>query len=478
MNAMKNIPRIVIAGTNSGCGKTTTAIGLMAALSRKNYRIQGFKAGPDYIDPSHHTHVTAIPSRNLDTWMIERDKLLELFEHSARNADISIIEGVMGMFDGYDALDERGSTAHLAKMLAAPVVLVINAQSMARSAAAMVNGYKSFDKNVQVVGVIANNIANDNHFNYVKPAIEEYTQTPVLGYLQQDPAISIDERHLGLIPHAEGKIADERYEKLTQNVLEHINLERLVELATDVRSLPKHTPSIFTVKAETNKMKIGVARDEAFNFYYEDNLDILRHLGAELIFFSPLNDSCLPDDLDLLYIGGGFPELFSEQLTDNNDMRKAIKDFADASMPIYAECGGLMYLAQSIQTFNGKTYPMVRILPVKAKMISKHMSLGYITINVRRDNLLSDAGEVHRGHEFHWSTIEEVGEVKYAYEMVKRRGRSRKPDGIIVGNVLASYAHLHFASNLSLARNLIKVHEFCSYVGYSIMKTNKFVTTI
>jgi cobyrinic acid a,c-diamide synthase len=428
----------------------------MSALSRKNYKVQGFKAGPDYIDPSHHTHVTGIPSRNLDTWMIERDKLLELFEHSARNADIAIIEGVMGMFDGYDALDERGSTAHLAKLLEAPVILVINAGSMARSAAAMVHGYKTFDPNVRVVGVIANNIANENHFNYVKPAIEEYTQTPVLGYLQRDPAISIDERHLGLIPHAEGKVTEERYEKLTRNVLEHIHLERLIELASDVQALPKYTPSVFTVKSKlNNQIRIGVARDQAFNFYYEDNLDILRILGAELTFFSPVNDSSLPDNLDLLYIGGGFPELFAERLADNHEMRKSIKDFVDASMPIYAECGGLMYLAQSIRTFDGKIYPMVRILPVRSEMMSKRLSLGYITINIRRDNLLSNAGEVHRGHEFHWSTIEETGEVKYAYETVKHRRWESKPDGIMVGNVLASYAHLHFASNLSLAENLL-----------------------
>ncbi|MBM3235179.1 cobyrinate a,c-diamide synthase [Candidatus Poribacteria bacterium] len=461
MNNRLHIPRIVIAGTHSGCGKTTTAIGLMSALSRKNYKVQGFKAGPDYIDPSHHTHVTGIPSRNLDTWMIERDKLLELFEHNARTADISIIEGVMGMFDGYDALDERGSTAHLAKLLGSPVILVINAGAMARSAAAMVHGYKTFDPNVRVVGVIANNIANENHFNYVKPAIEEYTQTPALGYLQRDPAISIDERHLGLIPHAEGKVNEERYEKLTQNVLEHIHLERLIELASDVQALPKYTPSVFTVKSTPNsKIRIGVARDQAFNFYYEDNLDILRALGAELTFFSPVNDSSLPGNLDLLYIGGGFPELFAEHLADNHEMRKSIKDFVDTSMPIYAECGGLMYLAQSIQTFDGKIYPMVGILPVRSEMVSKRLSLGYITINVRRDNLLSNAGEVHRGHEFHWSTIEETGEVKYAYETVKHRRRETKPDGIMVGNVLASYAHLHFASNLSLAENLLHMYSF------------------
>jgi len=453
----EHIPRIVIAGTSSGCGKTTVSIGLMSALTRKNCKVQGFKAGPDYIDPSHHTHVTGIPSRNLDTWMIGRDRLLELFQHSAGHADISIIEGVMGMFDGYGATDEHGSTAHTAKLLRAPVILVINAKAMARSAAAMVHGYKTFDQGVQIVGVIANRIASENHFDYVKTAVEEYTQTPVLGYLQNDPEISIDERHLGLIPFSEGTITEKRYERLTQNVLEHIDLEHLIKLASDAPRLPEYTPSIFNARQKPNKqVRIGVAKDEAFNFYYEDNLDILRHLGAELHFFSPVNDDHLPEGLELLYIGGGFPEVFAERLADNHEMRKSIKDFADASMPIYAECGGLMYLAQSIRTFEGKTYPMAGILPVRAKMMSKRMSLGYVTVNVRHDNLISNVGEVHRGHEFHWSAIEETGEVKYAYETVKRRGRHRKPDGIMVGNVLASYAHLHFASDLGLARNLIR----------------------
>lgn len=451
-----HIPRIVIAGTSSGCGKTTVSIGLMSALVRRNYRVQGFKVGPDYIDPSHHSHVTGRPSRNLDTWMMDRDRLLELFHHSAEDADISIIEGVMGMFDGYGATDERGSTAHTAKLLPAPVILVINAKAMARSAAAMVHGYRTFDQDVRIVGVIANGIASENHFDYVRTAIEKYTQTPVLGYLQHDPEIGIDERHLGLIPFSEGTIAEERYGRLTQSVLEHIDLAHLIKLASDAPKLSEYTPSIFTPRQRSNKqVRIGVARDEAFNFYYEDNLDILRHLGADLCFFSPLNDVHLPENVELLYIGGGFPEMFAERLADNHEMRRSVKDFADASMPIYAECGGLMYLAQSIQTFEGETYPMVGVLPVRSRMMSKRMSLGYVTVNVRRDNLISSAGEVHRGHEFHWSVIEEIGEVKYAYETVKRRGRHRKPDGIMVGNVLASYVHLHFASDPGLARNLI-----------------------
>ena len=449
-------PRIVIAGTNSGCGKTTVAIGLMSALARKGYKVQGFKAGPDYIDPGHHTHVTGIPSRNLDTWMIGRDRLLELFEHSARHANVSVIEGVMGMFDGYDALDERGSTAHLAKLLDAPVLLVINAKAMARSAAAMVHGYKTFDPAVRVVGVIANNISSENHLEYVRPAIEAATETPVLGYLPNDSEIVLAERHLGLIPHAEGQIAEQRYEKITQNVLEHVDLERLIEWASDVRKLPEYTPSIFTEKSKPHHpVKIGVARDEAFHFYYEDNLDILRAFGAELVFFSPLYDRSLPNDLELLYIGGGFPEMFVEQLADNSEMLRSIKGFAEASMPIYAECGGLMLLAQSIRTFDGRVYPMAGVLPVKSNMMPRRMALGYVTIRVRRDNVLSPAGAVHRGHEFHWSTVEEIGEVTYAYETVKRRGRAGKRDGIMVGNVLASYAHLHFASDLKLAENLV-----------------------
>jgi cobyrinic acid a,c-diamide synthase len=238
-------------------------------------------------------------------------------------------------------------------------------------------------------------------------------------------------------------------------VLENIDIELVMELANDVAEVPNYNSSIFTEIPKYSRIRIGVARDKAFNFYYEDNLDILGHYGAEFVFFSPLTDKELPNGLELLYIGGGFPEVFAEQLSDNNSMRKSIMEFVNASMPVYAECGGLMYLCQSIQTFDGKTYPMLGILPAKSKMMSKRMSLGYITINVVRDNLLSKLGETHRGHEFHWSDIEVLGDVEYAYETVKRRGRSRKSDGIMVGNVLASYAHLHFASNLSLVENLI-----------------------
>lgn len=452
----KYIPRIVIAGTDSGCGKTSVSIGLMSALANKGYRVQGFKVGPDYIDPSHHSYVTGLTSRNLDSWMIPTDRLIELFFHGAKDADISIIEGVMGMFDGYGATDEHGSTAHIAKLLNAPVILVINAKSMARSSAAMVHGYKTFDNNVKITGVIANRIASENHFDYVKTSIAKYTDTPVLGYLKNDPSISIEERHLGLIPSSEGKIAKDIYYKLMQNVFDHIDIEHIVELANEAEELPNYEQSIFVKNSQKKDIKIGVAKDKAFNFYYEDNLDILRHYGAEITFFSPLTDKELPNGLDFIYIGGGFPEIFAEELADNISMRKSIKTFAETSMPIYAECGGLMYLCQSIQNFNGKIYPMVGILPARSRMMSKRMSLGYITINVLQDNLLSKIGETHRGHEFHWSDIEVLGDVKYAYETVKRHGRDRKYDGFMVGNTLASYAHLHFASNLSLVESLIK----------------------
>lgn len=451
----KHIPRIVIAGTNSGCGKTSVSIGLMSALASKGYKVQGFKAGPDYIDPSHHTYVTGLPSRNLDSWMISIDRILELFLNSAKDADISIVEGVMGMFDGYGATDEHGSTAHTAKLLNAPVILVINAKSMARSSAAMVHGYKTFDSNVKIVGVIANRIASENHFDYVKTSIEKYTNIPVLGYLKNDPDINIEERHLGLIPSSEGKTAEDIYHKLTENVLENIDIELMLELANDAGDLPNYEQSIFVDKPQKTDIKIGVAKDKAFNFYYEDNLDILRHYGAEIRFFSPLTDNELPEGLDFIYIGGGFPEVFAEQLADNVSMKKSIKAFADASMPIYAECGGLMYLCQSIQTFDDKIYPMVGVLPAKSKMMSKRMSLGYITITALRDNLLSKKGEVYRGHEFHWSDIEVFGDMEYAYETVKRQGQNRKHDGLMIGNVLASYAHLHFACNLNLVENLI-----------------------
>lgn len=456
-----NLPRILIAGTHSGAGKTTISIGLMAALTQAGYRVQGFKAGPDYIDPSHHAYVTKRPSRNLDTWMLGEDVVMELFERSVRHADISIIEGVMGMYDGYSAADERGSSAHLAKLLNAPVILVIDARAMARSAGALVLGYQQFDLDVRLAGVIANNIAGERHFEFVKPAIEQATRIPVLGYLCRDAEMTMDERHLGLIPHLEGKVETARYDKISDNVRTHIDLERLVEIAQSAGAYPNFKQTIFTGVPKAKIVRIGVAYDEAFNFYYQDNLDLLEHLGAEIVKFSPLKDEHLPPNLDLIYIGGGFPELFAKQLSANRSLIREIRAFVDALKPIYAECGGLMYLGQSIDNFENESAEMVGILPLRTKMQPKRLTLGYVEIESQRDTIICAAGTRFRGHEFHWSNMEKIGNVDYVYQSSQRSGKLVKQDGIVKKNVLAAYTHVHFASHRRLAENLIRAGERC-----------------
>lgn len=468
---MNSYPRFLIAGTHSGVGKTTATLGLMLALKHKGYTVQGFKVGPDYIDPSYHTYATRVPSRNLDTWMMSRDVILELFERSAATADVSVIEGVMGLYDGFSGDNELGSSAHLAKILNAPILLVIDAKALARSAAALVMGYQKFDPDIHLCGVIANNIASPGHFEYIRTAIEAYTSVPVVGYIPCDPELAIPERHLGLIPHGEGKVMVECYHKLQSHVLTHVNCDRILELAKGY-PLPKFEKTLFlhAERRTTNEelihpsffilhrsdLTIGIALDEAFNFYYADNLDILEYLGARLVKFSPLHDPHLPGKVDLLYLGGGFPELFARELAANKTMLQDIRAFIDDLKPVYAECGGLMYLAESLQTFEGDVFEMVGALPIRTTMIPKRMALGYTRAKVLRNTILCPKGGEVIGHEFHWSTLEERGEVIYAYETYKREGGPKKYDGILVKNVLASYLHVHFASNIQVAKRLVQ----------------------
>ncbi len=450
-----NPPRIVIAGAHSGVGKTTVTLGIQRALARQGRRVQGFKVGPDYIDPSHHTRVTGRPARNLDTWMCPENVVLELFERTAALAEVSVIEGVMGLFDGYGALDERGSAAHLAKLLGAPVVLVIDAQALARSAGALVLGYQTFDPDVRLAGVIANNVAGERHFEFVAPAIEQRTGVPVLGWLPRDREITIEERHLGLVTGEEWQKTQAWYDRIADLVEAHVDLARLLELARSAPPLPSFDCVLFTPSPPPPAVRVGVALDEAFCFYYEDNLDLLRHRGAEIVAFSPVHDAHLPD-VDLLYFGGGFPELFCAQLSQNATMLDDVRAFIAADKPVYAECGGLMYLGGGITTFEGERFAMVDVLPVETSMTRRRLSLGYVAVTAQRDTVLSPKGETFRGHEFHYSTLTLTGPIEHAFARTRGNGNAAMPpDGFVVHNVLAGYTHAHFGSNPQLAENLI-----------------------
>ena len=443
---------IVIAGTTSGVGKTTVATGLMGALRRNGLRVQPFKTGPDYIDPGYHTWVTGAASRNLDTWLLSRDAVLELFTRAMAGKDIAVIEGVMGLYDGHSSLNEEGSTAELAKLLGAPVILVVDSRKGARSLAAMVSGYKAFDPALDLGGVILNGIGSDEHLRFCREAIEHYTAMPVLGYLPRRDNLSLPERHLGLIPTVEGPAGEEFLGLLVAQCQTTFDIPRILRLSEQA-TVPEAEPALFPIKPKPPIVRIAVARDKAFSFYYQDSLDLLEAWGAELILFSPLQDTKLPQDISGLYIGGGFPELYAAALVENKPMRQEIKTTAEGGMPVYAECGGLMYLGRSIRDLEGNEYPMVGAIPVSSQIDSPRLSLGYRTVQALGDGPLLCQGEIVRGHEFHWSVLNKEANTLNAYCVIDK-GKYR--EGFHKMNLLASYVHLHLGSLPHMASRFIE----------------------
>lgn len=453
-----DIPRLVIAAPHSGSGKSIIATGLMAVFSGANV-VQGFKVGPDYIDPGYHTQATGHVSRNLDTWMVPREQMQATFARASRGADIAIIEGVMGLFDGFNAKTEEGSTAQVAKLLKAPVILVIDVGKMARSAGAMALGYQAFDPDLNLAGVICNRVGSEKHARWVTEAIES-VGIPVLGCIPKSKNLKTPERHLGL--HMAEERSDE-VEKLIETssklFRKHIDLERIWHLASTAEPLEIDLPSI--LKPILPRTRIAVARDEAFCFYYEDNLDFLRQMGAEIVFFSPLRDSGLPEGTTGIYLGGGYPELYAVQLAENVSMRQVIAEARQNDMPLYAECGGLMVLTRFLVDLEGKRHEMMGLLPGHAEMVDR-LVMGYREMIALQDTLLMKKGSVARGHEFHysnWMRTEE--ENSPAYDIKPRVGEVFKKEGYVAGNLLASYIHIHFASNPDLAKTFVdRCHQW------------------
>ena len=444
---------IVIAGVRSGVGKTTIATGIMGALKRRGYQVQPFKAGPDYIDPSYHELACGIPSRNLDTWLIPHRTVLELFQRAAGRSHISVVEGVMGVFDGHSSLTEEGSTAELAKLLDAPVVLVADAGKVARSVAAEVLGYQQFDPALRIAGVILNGVGGPRHLEFCQPQIEETTGLPVLGYLPRREQLVQPERHLGLIPTVEGTVARQWYDFLIAQVEETIDLDRIVQLAGSCNP-PSAQPEAYPEIAQPKKARIAIARDKAFSFYYQDSLDLLEAWGAELAPFSPLDDNGLPEEVGGLYLGGGFPEMFAQQLSQNQPMHTAILQAVSRGVPVYAECGGLMYLGRSLSDLDGGQFPMVGAIPAVSAMSDRRLTLGYREVESRTDSPLMPSGNRVRAHEFHWSTLDEPPSPQQAvYRVVDQDNR---PDGFQVGSVWASYVHIHLGSDASMARRFVE----------------------
>lgn len=450
------VPRVVIAGVQSGVGKTTVATGLMAAFTRMGYRVQGFKAGPDYIDPGYHTAVTGNISRNLDCWMLPEETVRELFLRAAGGADLAVVEGVMGLFDGHDGGSGAGSTALLARYLKAPVILVVDARGMAGSAAALVYGYKHFDPELDLRGVIFNNVGSERHYRVLREAVARVPGVRVLGYLPKNAGLKMPERHLGLVPAVERGELGGYFEGLARAVADTVDLEGVLAVARNASPLTRPRRSIFPAEERRKVVRIAVARDRAFNFYYQDALDLLAASGAELVEFSPLDDRSLPQGSHGIYIGGGFPEMFLPQLSGNRPMIESIVGAYRMGIPIYAECGGLMYLSAGIEDFSGTYYPMVGLFPGRARMQGKMVALGYVTAEVIEDNVLVEKGTVLKGHQFRWSVLSDVPpDVRRAYRLFKN-GTFMYKEGVVAGNLLASYLHLHFAAHPRLAKNFVE----------------------
>ncbi|MDH7479386.1 MAG: cobyrinate a,c-diamide synthase [Syntrophomonadaceae bacterium] len=451
---MARIKRLVIAGTHSGAGKTTVAIGLMAALTRRGLRVQPYKVGPDYIDAAYHHRATGIVSRNLDDWLLSPPILRYLFFRSAITADLALIEGVMGLYDGIgSSLD--GSTAAVAKTLQSPVVLVVDASSMSTSAAAQVLGYQRFDPCINLQGVILNNVRPGQHYQAMREAIEHTTGLAVLGCLPPSQEVSLPSRHLGLVPVAEMTGMQERLQRLSLLVEQNLDLERLLALAEVAPPLAEPTLDEAVAGRETMPVRLAVAYDRAFNFYYQDNLDLLQQMGAEMVFFSPLEDPCIPDHADGVYLGGGFPEVFAAELAENRPMAESFRRLISGGMPCFAECGGLMYLCGSIVDQEGVSRPMTGVLAGSARLTRSRQRFGYVEVGLTASTILGEPGEAVRGHEFHHSVVEGI-EAKPAYKVTSARGDRQWTCGYSVNNLLAGYPHLHFWSNPRLAANFLR----------------------
>jgi cobyrinic acid a,c-diamide synthase len=445
--------RLVIAGTHSGVGKTTVTLALMAALRRRGLVVQPFKVGPDFIDPGHHTAVCGRASRNLDTWMLADETVRSIYHRAAAGADISIIEGVMGLFDGRSTEDPRGSTAHLAKVLDAPVLLVVDARAMAASVAAVAKGFAELDPAVSVAAVLCNNTAGQRHYALLEAAVRKHTQVVPAGWLPRHPDWHIPERHLGLMTRQDWSARGGEFdpEQLAAAVEASVDLDLLLTLsqrAGEVTAAPTPVPPA------VGRCRVAVAQDAAFCFYYEDNLDLFRAAGAELVPFSPLRDAALPAGVDLVYLGGGYPELHAQRLAANADMVADLRGFHRQGGRIYAECGGLMYCCRELVDGEGRAFPMLDLLPARTVMQTRLAALGYVTWRGLGPTPLGPPGTEVRGHVFHYSRLEPLGPLQPTAQL-RRDGEEARPDGFAAGGLLAGYAHLYFASRPEAAANLL-----------------------
>ncbi|CAJ37157.1 Ni-sirohydrochlorin a,c-diamide synthase [Methanocella arvoryzae] len=455
---MIKIPRVILAGDRSSAGKTTISVGIMALLKEQGKTVQPFKVGLDYIDPSYHSMITGKQGGNLDGYLMSDKAIAEAFVHSSEGSDISIIEGVRGLYEGLESLSDVGSTAQIAKVLKTPVILIVDAQSITRSTAAIVKGYRDFDRGVNIRGVILNKIGSERHAEKARMAIEKYTGVEVLGAIPRSNSMKLTMRHLGLIPAREGASRvegfDSKLEKIKETIRDNLNLKRIVEIAAGAPPLREPKPDIF-VRKNPGGVRIGLALDEAFNFYYKDNIDLLQCRGAEIVHFSPVNDAGIPE-VDGLIIGGGYPEVFAAELAQNEAMRKSIFEASRRGMPIYAECGGLMYLMKSLETEDGSRHDMAGVFEGVASM--KHVrTIGYVSGRFAMDTPIGQEGALFKGHEFHHSVITDLASnARFACRLDRGTGIHNGLDGIMSDNTLATYTHLHAASYVPFSGKFVE----------------------
>lgn len=433
--------RIFISAAHKSSGKTTVSIGLCAALASRGLRVQSFKKGPDYIDPMWLSLAAGRPCHNLDFYTMGHEEIIENFSHYASSADLSLVEGNKGLYDGLD-LDGSNSNAALAKLLGTPVILVIDARGMTRGIAPLILGYQQFDNDVKIAGVILNQLGGHRHESKLRAVIEHYTDVTVIGAVQHDKDLEIIERHLGLMPSNESDTAISKVRQLGKAIAEQVDLDVLQRIAGTATPLPAQTVEQ-GINTSTD-IRIGIARDAAFGFYYPDDLEALEAGGAELVFFDTLNDTRLPE-VDGLFIGGGFPETRMQLLEKNQLLRASIKRAIENGLPCYAECGGLMYLSRSI-TWQGQTHQMVGILPGDVVMHARPQGRGYIRLKATASApwpVNDDPSQVICGHEFHYSALENLPDnLEYAFDVQRGTGVNGKHDGIVYKNMLANYSHL------------------------------------
>lgn len=443
-------PRLIISAPHSGTGKTTLTIALMAALCKRGLKVQPYKVGPDYIDPGFHEVVTGRPSINLDGWLLEDNVNKYLFDKYNNDADISIIEGVMGLYDGYGSEPMLGSTAHISHLLKSPVILVMNVKGMSTSAAALVHGMKTF-RDIPIKGVIINLPMSERHYEILKETIEINTDVPVIGYLPKLDEVKLESRHLGLIQSSEIDDIKSKIDRLGDTITDTIDIDKLIEIAGSGEPLE----DINRITASNQyHVHIAVAKDKAFSFHYNENIEMLKESGAKIHYFSPLKDDRLPDECDGIYLAGGYPEVFAKELSSNTSLMEDIRKKANEDIPIYAECGGYMYLHETITNLENETYKMVGIFQGGAYMKKRLQNFGYVSVRADNDTPIFNKDTEFRAHEFHRSVVDRTVEPTYITGSKKDK---RWHCGKLYKNVYGMYPHIYFPAEPRILENFLHV---------------------